>query len=208
MSAKTTHAEWFNAISRRVREREIRRQTLYNQIRKASVPNYLSYVANRVPIQLPEFLKMLMGSILAFWIIAKLLAYIPHTAPLYTLPLFGLLYSVQSTYYKYKLWVDPDYKIPRCQCRGRRNDHAELVLQSKQSAILGVPNSVLGILLYVALLFLVYLKDAGAAMLVAIVAVFVTAYLSYVMVVKLSSLCVNCINVAALNILILWQFLR
>src|SRR5258708_1193048 len=119
-------------------------QTLFSQSRKGSLANYLNYVANRVPIQLPEFLKMLMGSILAFWIVAKLLAYIPHTAPLYTLPLFGLLYSVQSTYYKYKLWVDPDYKIPKCQCRGRRNDHAELVLRTKQRAILEVPHCVLG----------------------------------------------------------------
>ena len=209
MSAKTSHAGWFSAISRRVREREIRRQILYNQIRNGSVQNYLtSYVADRIPVLLPEFLKMLTGSILAFWIIAKLLAYIPHANPLYTLPVLGLLYSVQATYYKYKLSVNPDYKIPKCQCSGRRNDNAEIVLQSKESAILGVPNSVLGVGLYAALLLLVYAKHPDAAMLVAIVAVLVTAYLSYVMVVKLASLCVNCINVAALNLLILWQFLR
>lgn len=199
-----------SAISRRVREREIRRQILYYHAREASVRHNVlaSYVANRIPALPLEFLKMMMGSLLGFWIIAKLLTYLFHADPLYILPVFGLVYSMQATYYKYRLSVDPGYKIPKCRCAGRRNDNTEIVLQSRASAILKIPNSVLGVVLYSALLLLVYVKHAEPAMQVAIVAVLTSVYLSYVMVVKIASLCVNCINVAALNVLILWQFLR
>jgi uncharacterized membrane protein len=194
------HAGWLSAISRRVRERDIRRQILHNRLR--------SYVAGRLPALLPEFLKTMLGSLLGFWIITTLLAYIPHANPLYTLPAFGLLFSMQATYYKYRLSVDPGYKIPKCRCAGLRDDNTEMVLQSRQSAILRIPNSVLGVAVYIALLLSVYLGHTGTAMSLAVVAVLASAYLSYVMVVKIAGLCVNCINLAALNLLILWQFLR
>jgi hypothetical protein len=45
-------------------------------------------------------------------------------------------------------------------------------------------------------------------MALAILAVLGSLYLSYVMVVKITSLCGTCINVAALNVLILLQFVR
>lgn len=193
-------AGWLSAISRRVREREIRRQILYNRTSR--------YVAGRVPVLLPDFLKMLMGSLIGFWVIVTLLAYIPHANPLYTLPAFGLLFSLQAAYYKYRLSVDPGYKIPKCRCAGRGDDNTEAVLKSRQSAILRIPNSVLGVAVYIALFLSVYLGHTGTAMSLAIVAVLASGYLSYVMVVKIAGLCVNCVNVAALNLLILWQLLR
>jgi len=201
---------WLNAISRRVREREIQRQVLYNQVRKVSVRHIHlgNFLADRLPTLLPEFLKMMIGSLVAFWIIGKLLGYIFHARPLYTFAVFGLIYSVQATYYKYRLSVDPDYKIPKCRCVGYRDGDTERVLKSKESAILRVPNSVLGAVFYSTLLVFAYLKHTEAVRLVAIVAVVVSAYLSYVMVVKIGSLCVNCINVSALNVLILLQVLR
>jgi uncharacterized membrane protein len=203
-------AKWLNAISRRVHEREIRRQILHNRIRKTSLrSHYLGrYVAGRIPVLLPEFLKMMIGALLAFWIIGKLLEYIFHARLLYTFAVFGFIYSVQATYYKYRLSVDPGFKIPKCRCVGYREGDTERVLKSTQSAILRVPNSVLGAVFYSALLVLAYLKHVEAVRLVAIVAVVVSAYLSYVMVVKIGSLCVNCINVSALNVLILLQVLR
>ncbi len=105
---------WLNAISRRVREREIQRQMLYNQVRKVSVRHIHlgNFLADRLPTLLPEFLKMLMGSLLAFWIIGKLLGYVFHAGPLYTFAVFGLIYSVQATYYKYRLSVDQATKSP------------------------------------------------------------------------------------------------
>lgn len=210
MSDMASHAGWLSEISRRIREREKRRQILYNQVRKASLPhNYLgSRVADCIRVLLPEFIKMMIGSLLAFWIICKLLEYIFHATPLYTFAVFGFIYSVQATYYKYRLSVDPDYKIPKCRCVGYRDGDTERVLKSRESAILRVPNSVLGAVFYSTLLVLAYLKHVEAVRLVAIVAVVVSAYLSYVMVVKIGSLCVNCINVSALNVLILLQVLR
>lgn len=207
MSDKTSRTEWLSAIVYRAHERENHRQVQYNNLRKAGI-QVGRYLADRLPILVPEFVKMILGSLLAFWIIGTLMAYIFHVNPLYTLSVIGLAYSVQATYYKHRLSVDPNYKIPTCRCAGRRNDNTEIILQSKESAILGIPNSVLGAVLYSTLLLFVYLKHADAAMLVAIVAVLMSAYLSYVMVVRIRNLCVNCINVAALNALIVWQFLR
>jgi uncharacterized membrane protein len=151
---------------------------------------------------------MMIGSLLAFWIIGKLLEYIFHARPLYTFAVFGFIYSVQATYYKYRLAVDPGYKIPKCRCAGLRDDNTEEVLKSRESAILKVPNSMLGAVFYSTLLVLVYLKHTDAVRLVASVALVVSAYLSYAMVVKIRALCVNCISVGALNVLILLQALR
>jgi len=210
VSGMASHAGWWSIISRRVHQREIRRQILFNDVRKIGLRrNYLgSYMADRIPVLLPEFLKMMIGSLLALWIIAKLLGYVFHASPLYTFAVFGLIYSVQATYYKYRLSVDPNYRIPKCRCVGYRDGDTETVLKSKESAILRVPNSVFGAVFYSTLLVLAYLKHIEAVRLVATVAVVVSAYLSYVMVVKIGSLCVNCINVGALNVLILLQVLR
>jgi len=200
MPERTRQDGWRAAISRHVREREIQRQMLYNRL--------TNQVADRFPMLLSEFLKMLLGSLLAFWIIGKLLEYIFHARPLYTFAVFGFVYSVQATYYKYRLAVDPGYKIPKCRCAGLRDDNTEEVLKSRESAILRVPNSVFGALFYSGLMVLAYLKHTDAVRLIAFVALVVSAYLSYVMVVKIGRLCVNCINVSALNVLILLQVLH
>jgi uncharacterized membrane protein len=191
---------WLTRISRRVREREIRRQILSNNLRR--------FAAERVPTVISEFFKMLLGSLVGFWIITALLAYIPHAQPLYTLPLFGLLFSFQATYYKYRLAREPGYRIPKCRCPGRENDNTEAVLKSRQSTILRIPNSVLGASLYLGLLLSVHLGRGGTAMSLAVVAVLASAYLSYVMLFKIAALCANCVSIAALNLLIVWQLLR
>jgi len=200
MPDTTGWAGWLSAISRGVRDREIRRQLLHNQMRKA--------VSARLPVLLPEYLKILTGSLIGFWVITALLSYIPHASPLYTLPLFGLLFSLQATYYKYRLSVDPTFKVPSCRCAGRHDDNTEAVLTSAHSALLRVPNSVLGVAVYVALLASVYLGHLELARSLAILAVLASVYLSYVMIVKIAGLCVNCISVAALNVLILWNLVR
>jgi uncharacterized membrane protein len=209
MSDLVSHPGWVGAIVRRVRERDIRRQILYNHVRKVSADSFLANrAANRIPALLPEYLKMVTGSVLGFWIIATVLEYLFHAKPLYLLPVFGLIYSMQTIYYKHRLSVDPGYKIPRCRCAGRGSDDTEIVLQSRESAILGIPNSVLGAVYYPVLLLLVSVNHTDTAMGMATGAVLVSLYLSYVMVARIAKLCVNCINLAALNGLILWQFLR
>ena len=57
MPERTKQDGWLAAISRRVREREIQRQILYNRL--------TNQVADRLPMLLPEFLKMLFGSLVA-----------------------------------------------------------------------------------------------------------------------------------------------
>jgi len=186
-----------NTISRHLREREIRRQIRYNHVRKA--------VAGRLPTGLHEFLQTFGGALLGFFIVAELLAYFADVKPLYTLSALGTLYSMQATYYKYKLSVDPAYIVPKCKCAGLGNDKTDVVLRSSESAIFGVPNSVLATLLYPTLFVLVYSGHEQAALPIGLLGVVGSAYLSYVMVVRLASLCSICVNVAALNVLILWQ---
>ena len=199
-SARGSDAALLSAISRRVRERELQRQVRYNAARK--------YIAGRTPILLSEFFKLLLGSLLAFWVVARLLGFIPGVRLAYAYVGFGLLYSVQTTYYKYKLSIDASYKIPRCRCGGQQYDDTESVLKSKESALLKVPNSVLGGAAYVALAVLIHLNHGTAATALGAVAVLLSAYLGYGMVGRIAGLCPNCVNVAALNVLILWQLLR
>jgi hypothetical protein len=107
-------AGWVSAIRDRARSKEIRRQILSHRI--------LREVTRRLPGLLPEYLKVLLGSLLGLWVIATLLACTVNAVPLYTLAAFGLLYSGQAGYYTYRLSADPDFKIPRCQCNGGRRD--------------------------------------------------------------------------------------
>lgn len=186
-----------NTIARRARERELRRQIRYNNLRKA--------VVSRLPTALQEFLQTVGGALLGFLIVAELLSYFAGVNPLYTLSALGTLYSMQASYYKYKLSVDPAFTVPRCKCAGVANDKTEAVLRSSESAIFGLPNSALGSLLYPALFVLVYLGHEHLALPLGLLAVVGSAYLSYVMVVRLASLCSICVNIAALNVLILWQ---
>src|SRR5918994_801160 len=121
-----------SAISRRAREREIRRRLLHNRIRKA--------VVGRLPAVLPDFLQMLVGTLIAFWILAAVSSYFADVKPLYTLSVLGLLYSLQVTYYKIRLAADPTFTVPKCRCAGRASDQTEIVLRCRESAVLGIPN--------------------------------------------------------------------
>jgi uncharacterized membrane protein len=82
------------------------------------------------------------------------------------------------------------------------------VLKSSASAIVGIPNSLLGAAIYSVLLVLIYSGYMGTAQLVAAAGVLVSASLAFVMIVRIGALCSTCINIAALNVLIVWQLLR
>jgi uncharacterized membrane protein len=189
-----------NMISRHLREREIRQRILQNRIRNA--------VTGRLPALLPEFLRMLAGSLIGFGVIAELLRHFSDVNPVYVLLALNLLFSIQVTHLKYRLSVDPDYRIPGCGCTGAANDKTDAVLRSRESAVLGIPNSVLAVGLYSAMFLAVHFHHDLAAIGLAILAVLGSGYLGYVMVVRIASLCPICINIAALNVLILLQFVR
>jgi len=191
---------WVSAIRDRARDRNIRRQILSLRISHE--------VTRRMPGLLLEYLKVLFGSLIGLWVISSLLAYITNAVSIYTLATFGFFYSMQAAYYKYKLSVDPNFKIPRCQCRGSGSDDSEKVLRSREGTILGIPNTMAGIVLYTVLPFLVYTGRTGIALIMAVVAVIGSTYLGYVMVVRIRALCVICISLAAVNVLMFWQLWR
>src|SRR5581483_5913823 len=76
----------------------------------------------------------------------------------------------------------------KCGCHGSVNDRTEIVLRSTYSSTLGVSNSALGAILYVALLSCVLLHLHGLATAFVVVAVVGSAYLGYVMVVRLCAI--------------------
>lgn len=204
----STRSRWWGDVMRRVQERDIRRQITHERIRKAGL-RFLREGRARagIPALLPEYGKMLVGSALGFWIITWAFAHFVHVEPLYTLIAFGLIYSTQSSYYTYRLSRDPTFRIPRCGCAGAARDDSEVVLRSGASGMLKVPNAAWGALFYSALPWLVLEGHMVAAVLATMLAVLVSAYLAYVMVVRLAALCPNCINMAAVNLLILSQLL-
>ena len=196
---------WRRAVARRVRDKDIRRQVLYDRSRKAVVGTYLaSRVRTSVPPLVREYLERLLGAVVAFWIIAALLSLV-HAQRIYTLAAFGLFYALRSTYYAYRLARDPAYRIPRCKCRGAAQDGSEAVLRSRTGPISSVTRAALGAVLYAELAWLVYTGHPAAALVLAGAAVAVSAYLAYVMVGRIGALCINCINMAALNVVLLWQ---
>lgn len=209
MPAKLRPADWVIAVSQRVREREMQRQILRNRIHKGVGPRafWRVHFVRRASDLLLEFLKLLVASILGLGIIAELIGYFSGVNPLYILAGFGLFYSLQATYYKYRLARDPNYKVPRCQCADHRYDDTEAVLRSDKGVFRRIPTSATGILLYAAILVLVYFHGVMAAFLLAALGVSVSVYLGYQMLVGTSRLCGLCINIMALNLLVLGRML-
>jgi uncharacterized membrane protein len=204
------HAGTIGAISRRVREREMLRQLQYNDARKAAIRGRSAvgnYLATRTPALAREFLGTLLGALVGFLVIAELLAHVAGVSQIYTFSAFGLVYSLQSTYYKFKLAADPGFKIPSCRCARRSVDGTEGVLQSRYSATLAIPNSVYAAVFFVALPVIAAVAGSRAALPLAVVAIAASSYLSYIMLARIRSLCATCISIAALSALILWQLL-
>jgi uncharacterized membrane protein len=164
-------------------------------------------VAARTPALAREFLGTLLGALVGFLVIAELLAHVAGVGQIYTFSAFGLVYSLQSTYYKYRLAADPGFKIPSCRCARRGADGTEGVLQSRYSTTLGIPNSVYAAAFFVAVPILAAVAGSRVALPLAVVAIAASSYLSYIMLARIRSLCATCISVAALSALILWQLL-
>ena len=155
-----------------------------------------------------RFLRSLLSALLAFWVVTATLSHFFGVQPIYPLAVLGLLYSVQATYYKHELSLNPDYRIPSCRCGGAKADDTEVVLKSDRSAALGVPNSVVGIAAYPTLFYLIYEGRDAPAKLLAVLAVATSAYLAYQMVHRIRALCSLCINVCAVNLWIAWALFR
>jgi len=175
------------------------RELLQHRIRRAA--------RSHLPAAAPDYFRLLVGAVVGFGIVAIVLRRFTSVDPLWVLIGVALAYSLRSAYYKRKLAADPTYALPKCGCHGSVNDRTEIVLRSTYSSTLGVSNSALGAILYVALLSCVLLHLHGLATAFVVVAVVGSAYLGYVMVVRLGAICPTCVTIAGLNLLILWQLL-
>lgn len=184
-----------SSIADRIRENERRQLLLRAGIRR------------RLPPLVPGYAEMLVGTVVGFGIVMLLLRRFTAVDPLWILGGVALMYSLRAAYYKFKLATDPDFTVPKCGCAGIANDRTEVVLRSKYSTLLGVPNALLGSLLYAALLVTVQLGQHAAATALAVVAVLGSAYLGHAMVMRIGALCPTCVTIAGLNLLILWQLL-
>jgi uncharacterized membrane protein len=194
---------------RRARERDTERVLLYDRTRQATVAAWLSARARSpFPTLLPEYVKVLVGSVLGFWLLAWPLAGFFDVPRVYTYAVLGLVFSLQATHTRYRLAKDPEYKVRRCNCGGARRDATEVVLQSSASTVAGIPTSLVGAAIYAVLLAVIYSGYVGAAQAIAGAGLLVSAWLAFIMIVRLNALCSTCINIAALNVLIVWQLTR
>ena len=184
-----------SSLTRHIREHDAERQTRSEGFRRA--------LGERLPPLLPEYLNTLVGALIGFFLLAELLSWVVGLDPLYTIGAIGLLYSTQATYYTFRLAADPLFTVPKCACAGRSHDDTEIVLRSPASAVLRVPNAVLGCLWYAALIALVATDNATLALPLAVVSVAASATLGAVMVTRVRALCPICINTAATNAVIL-----
>jgi uncharacterized membrane protein len=184
-----------SSIADRIREHEQRQLLLRAAIRR------------QLPALLPDYAKMLIGTVVGFGIVTLLLRRFTDVDPLWILGGVALVYSLRATYYKIKLATDPNFTVPKCGCAGAASDRTEVVLRSTYSTLLGVPNALLGSLLYAALLVTLQLGQQAAATALIVAGLLGSAYLGHAMIVRIGALCPTCVTIAGLNLLILWQLL-
>jgi uncharacterized membrane protein len=197
-----------DAIAQRVRQREVDRQLLWSRVARAMrAPLDALRRGPGIPRLLPEYLKVLAGSIIGFWLLGWLLSLV-HVSPVWTCVMFGALYSGQTTWYGHRLAVDPTFRIPRCGCAGASHDRAETVLASSSSRLAGIPTAAWSFAFYVAFAAATLAGLHRAAMIAALAAVVASAAFAFVMVARVRALCAACVNIAALNVLLLAHTLR
>jgi uncharacterized membrane protein len=207
MSDATLLVPWWRTISRRVQERDVRRLVWYGHSRVALAGRgpLAGVFAERLPAIWADFARMTLGALIAFWLAAYALSWAFGLEPLFVYLALGLFYSAQSAYYRYRLAADPNFRIPKCGCaKTPASVDTEKVLKSAEGELLPwVPNAMLATALYAVLLALAWTGPLVAVGALAAAACLSGAYLAYVMVFRIGSLCANCVNIGALNVLVL-----
>ncbi len=200
---------WWSDMMQRARERDTERLLLYDRTRLATKQKWMAVSARSpFPAMLAEYLKVLAGSVIGFWLLAWPVSAFFDSSRLYTYAVLGLLFSLQATHHKYRLAKDPEYELRRCNCGGARKDGTKAVLQSSASAVAGIPTSLLGVAIYGVFLGMIYSGQMGIALVLATAGLVASAYLAFVMIARIGALCATCINIAALNVLLVWQLVR
>lgn len=130
--------------------------------------------------------------------------------------LIGLMCSLQTTYYKYKIALDPSY-VSSCNCaqsfsEKKMAEVLKVVSHKKGSMLFNVPNSVFGIVFYSGLILLnticknMYFINTlvyPLTVLGIVVSCMGSVYLWQVMVFEIKSICILCMTIHATNFLAL-----
>jgi uncharacterized membrane protein len=188
------------SIARLAREHDIERQVQQARGRRA-----LRRAASRIPAVLREYARMLAAATAGYWVLAAAISWATGAEVTYLLLGLAMLFAAQATSYKIKLARDPSYEISGCGCGAGGIDGSATVLTSRYSALFGVPVSVLALVLYAALAAALAAGESEVAVALALVAVVASAYLGHAMVARIGAVCSTCINIAALNVLLLLQ---
>lgn len=132
---------------------------------------------------------------------------------LYVFLLVGLYGSLQATYLKFRVWLNPEYKSKYCNCVGaesEQNDKMSNVMNgimtvldhNKGSLLFNIPNSVFGIFFYVLLIGITYYQFSWAH-LVTETLIWISCvgslFLWYTMVFEVRSICMLCVSIYAAN---------
>ena len=122
----------------------------------------------------------------------------------------GFCCSIQTTYYKWKIAMDPSY-VSSCNCAQSFTEEKmasvlKVLNHEKGSMLFNIPNSIFGILFYGGLMFLRFYfpEFAIVSALVAIATVVScmgSMYLWKVMVFEIRSICILCMTIHATNFL-------
>ncbi len=200
------NAAWSRRIDKRVRERDVRRRLLYNNARKnlSSAFSLGGRISELMPEIPTEYVKATLAAVAAFWLIVRGLHWAFGVDAIVCYALFGMIYTLQSSYYSYRLLRDPNFRIPRCACAKRSlHENSEQVLTTTTGLIRWMPVTLPAALFY-GLLLTPWTRHYPTTLpVVAATVCLLTLRLGYLMVFRIRSLCSNCISLGALNWLIL-----
>jgi uncharacterized membrane protein len=130
--------------------------------------------------------------------------YYPGFDSFYMFAGLGIIYSIQATVYKYRMMKDPNYVPPKCKCGNKPTVNMKNVLNSKESSLFfGIPNSIFGVGFYALTTYLYWIHRDDIVTALLVVSCNFSLYLGWIMVHRIGSLCALCINIYAINILML-----
>ncbi len=134
--------------------------------------------------------------------------------PMYLQLIIGLSVSVLSTFYKYKIFIDPSYLSKYCDCE-KANISGSTIMSGiitvlghkKGSLILNIPNSLFGILYYSILLVIIFIEFKNYLLIeylinmLIFISLPVSVCLYITMIFEVRSICILCMSIHAVNFL-------
>lgn len=157
-------------------------------------------------------LKFFTITIVVVWTLSYIFESLFYVDKLYFTFLVGFLCSAQATYYKYKVWMDPNYRPIDCYCTEQKSITQDIMMgiltvldHKKGSLLFNIPNSVYGILFYSILIFMKLSDQYGSLLITRILISFGSLgslYLWYIMVFEVRSVCLLCATIYSVNFLI------